>query len=150
MFAFDPTTDFNTLRREIDRAFEAVRNGSVFRNAFVPSRSPRQYPAVNVAEDAENVYVDALAPGLNPDSIQVTVVRNQLTLAGEKSPLAENLTAESFHRAERGNGKFVRTFTLPAEVSDENVSAEYRSGILHLTLPKAETARPRRIAVTVS
>jgi HSP20 family protein len=80
----------------------------------------------------------------------VTIVRNQLTIAGEKAPLAENLTPESFHRAERGNGKFVRTLTLPAEVKDGEVAAEYRAGILKLTLPKAESARPRRIAVAVS
>jgi HSP20 family protein len=150
MFAFDPFNDLHALRREIDRAFDAVRSGSALRNAFTPARNPRLYPAVNVAEDAEKVYVEALAPGLDPSSIQITVLRNQLTLAGEKAPLAGEIARESWHRQERGTGKFLRTLTLPSEVDDTNVSAEYVAGILRITLPKAEAARPRRITVSVS
>lgn len=148
MFAFNPTPELNALRRELDRAFESLPGD--FLEAFLPGTRPsRQYPLVNVAEDAESVHVEALAPGLNPESIQVTVLRNQLTIAGEKIR-EENVRNEAYHRAERVTGKFVRTFALPAEVDASRVSAEYKAGVLRLTLPKAEAARPRRIAVTLS
>ncbi|HNM45434.1 MAG TPA: Hsp20/alpha crystallin family protein [Candidatus Sumerlaeota bacterium] len=148
---FDTNQDFQSLRRDIDRAFDAFRtNGAAFRQAFLPGRNPRNYPHVNIAEDADTIHVEALAPGLNPDSIQITVLRNQLTIAGEKPAEASDVKAEQFHRCERAGGRFVRTFTLPAEVNDAKVAAEYRSGILTITLPKAETAKPKKINVAVA
>ena len=148
---FDTNQDFQSLRRDVDRAFDAFRtNGAAFRQAFLPGRNPRNYPHVNIAEDADTIHVEALAPGLNPDTIQITVLRNQLTIAGEKPGEASDVKAEQFHRSERADGRFVRTFTLPAEVNDAKVAAEYRSGILTITLPKAETAKPKKINVAVA
>lgn len=146
---FDPVDEFNVLRREIDRAFEAARGASPLRNAFLPGRSPRSYPQINVSEDADNVYVEALAPGLDPDKIEVTVIRNQMTISGEKEALAEKSASDKVHRAERAGGRFVRNFALPAEIDEARVTAEYRAGILRLVLPKAESAKPKKIAVTV-
>lgn len=146
---FDPTTDFLSLRREIDRAFEAFRGNGGTRNLFLPGRSPRSYPLVNIAEDADHVYAEALAPGLDPDKIEITVVGNQLTITGEKTPPAD-VKPESYHRNERAAGRFVRTFTLPTEVKSESVEASYKAGVLTISLPKAEAAKPRKIAVAVA
>lgn len=146
---FDPVTEINALRREIDRAFDTFR-GNPFRNAFLPARGPRQYPFVNIAEDNDNVYLEALAPGLDPESLQITVLRNQLTIAGDKPATAAQVKSEDVHRSERAAGRFVRTFTLPAEVDDTKVQAAYRNGILYITLPKAEVAKPKRITVNVA
>jgi HSP20 family protein len=150
MFTFDAVADFNSLRREIDRAFDAVRSAAAPRNAFVPARSPRHYPAVNVAEDTDQIVVEALAPGIDVQALNISVLRNQLTISGAKAALAENTPRENVHRSERGVGRFVRTITLPAEVDDSKVRAEYAAGILTIYLPKAEVARPRQIAITVS
>ena len=79
-----------------------------------------------------------------------TVLRNQLTISGEKPAESGEVKAENFHRSERASGRFVRTFTLPTEVDDKKVSAEYRSGILTITLPKAEAAKPKKITVSVA
>ena len=147
---FDPVEEFGSLRREIDRAFDAFRQGSPLRQAFLPGRSPRNYPHVNIAEDGDNIFIEALAPGLDPDSLQITVLRNQLTISGEKPAESVDVKPESFHRSERASGRFVRTFTLPTEVDDKKVSAEYRSGILTITLPKAEAAKPKKITVSVA
>ncbi|MCC6548103.1 Hsp20/alpha crystallin family protein [Candidatus Sumerlaeota bacterium] len=148
---FDPSQDFTALRRDIDRAFDAFRgSGCAPRQAFLPGRNPRNYPHVNIAEDADNIHVEALAPGLNPESLQITVLRNQLTISGEKPAEASAVKAEQFHRSERANGRFLRTFTLPAEVDDAKVSAAYRGGILTITLPKVETAKPKNIKVAVA
>lgn len=147
---FDPFHQLDALRREIDRAFDIARTGRPTTSGFLPGRGPRNYPLVNLGEDADNVYMEALAPGLDPDKLELSVMRNQLTLAGEKKGTNGGVPAEKYHRTERAAGKFIRTFSLPAEVDDSRIQAEYRSGILRVTLPKAETAKPRRIDVSVS
>jgi HSP20 family protein len=76
-------------------------------------------------------------------------MRNRLTLSGEKTRVAE-VKQEAFHRSERSSGKFVRTFDLPVEVDDERIHAEYKNGLLIITLPKAEKAKPRQVNVKVS
>lgn len=139
---FDPLTEYNVLRREIDRVFEGFRGTEAH-----PTR--RAFPLANVREDDDAIVVEALAPGLDPATLQVSVLRNQLTLSGEKPGLVADVKPENVHRNERGAGKFTRSFTLPVEVDADRVSAQYRNGVLTLTLPKAETAKPRRIAVAV-
>ena len=146
--------EMNRLRHEIDRAFEQVgwrnsgRNDRTFPTAFLPGRAARAYPLVNVSEDANALYVTALAPGLDPSAIQLTVQDNRLTIAGEKPRVAAEIQPEAFHRSERAAGKFMRTVTLPIDVEHEQVQADYKNGLLVITLPKAETAKPKQIAVS--
>lgn len=149
---WDPFRELDALRREVERAFEdfGSRPGNNWRSAFLPGVSARRYPLLNVNEDNDNLYVEALAPGLDPDSIEVTVQRDTLRLAGQKTPINPDIRREQFHRSERGSGRFVRTLTLPADVDGDKVHAEYKNGLLTLTLPKHETAKPRQIEVAVS
>jgi HSP20 family protein len=142
----------DVLRRDIDRAFQNVgfTNGPSFRTAFLPGRAARRYPLINLAEDRDHVYIEALAPGLNPDVIDLAVVRNVLTISGEKQRHPEAIKPEAFHRSERSAGRFVRTIELPVEVDADHVKAEYQHGILMVTLPKAEAAKPKQIQVRVS
>lgn len=146
---WEPFREFDVLRREIDRAFETVR-GRGRRNAFLPGSNPRSYPLVNLSEDGDAVHVEALAPGIDPEKLQINVLRNQLTISGEKVANDESVDRESYHRSERSSGRFTRSFTLPAQVDPDRVTAEYQAGILRLTLPKAEEAKPRQIAVKVA
>lgn len=154
IWSWDPTREFDALRREVERAFETFgfdRGGRpLLAFPFLPGRSARAYPLLNMSEDKENVYVEALAPGLNPETLEVTVVRDTLRIAGEKQPLSEQIKPEAFHRTERGAGKFARTLTLPIEVDGEKVKASYTNGLLLITLPKAEQAKPKQISVSVS
>jgi HSP20 family protein len=88
---------------------------------------------------------------MNPESLQIQAVRNQLTISGEKEPSAgKEVRPEAYHRSERAAGSFVRSFTLPAEVEQEKAEAEYKNGLLRIRLPKAETAKPRQITVKVA
>lgn len=152
MAQWNPFQEMEALRREIDRAFEnfGFRAGPTFRAAFLPGRAAREYPLCNVHEDQDTIYVEALAPGLDPASVNVTVVRNTLTLAGEKQRVADEVKPEAFHRSERAAGKFTRGIELPVEVDENRVKAEYKNGLLLVTLPKAEKAKPRQIQVQVS
>ena len=155
MAEWNPWQEMNRLRHDIDRAFEQVgwrhgrRNGRLFPTAFLPGHAARAYPLVNVSEDANALYVTALAPGLDPAAIELSVQDNRLTIAGEKPRVAADIQPEAFHRSERAAGKFVRTVTLPIEVAHEQVQADYKNGLLIVTLPKAEKAKPKQIAVSV-
>jgi HSP20 family protein len=149
MAMWDPFQEIESLRREIDRAFEDAGLGPLGRRgrlAFLPGRAARQYPLVNVYDNGDTFTVEALAPGLDPDKIDLSVLRNTLTIAGEKVG-PQGVAPERWHRMERAAGRFMRTVELPAEVDPDKVSAAYRNGLLVVTVPRAESARPRRVAI---
>jgi len=104
------------------------------------------YPPVNVWADDDNVYVEAELPGMTQDSLEVFVSEgNQLTLSGERRPC--DVANATWHRQERGYGKFSRTVTLPVLVEADKVEAKLEQGVLRLTLPKSPAAKPRKINV---
>lgn len=140
------------LRRDIDRTFQNVgfSNEPIFRTAFLPGRAARRYPLINLAEDRDHLYIEALAPGVDPEAMDLAVIRNVLTISGEKRRHPDDIKPEAFHRSERAAGKFVRTIELPCEVDADRVNAEYKHGLLMVTLPKAETAKPKQISVSIS
>jgi HSP20 family protein len=152
MADWNPWQTLETLRREIDKVFNETdsRSEPFFRTAFLPGRAARRYPLINLYADKEAMYVEALAPGVDPDTINVSVVGNTLSIAGEKRRVAGDVKPEAFHRSERATGKFVRHIELPVEVDENNVQADYKHGLLTVTLPKTEKAKPKQIAVQVS
>jgi HSP20 family protein len=151
MAEWNPFADLDALRQEVDRAFEVFGVGQTpsRRVAFLPGRDARRYPLINLREDRDNFYVEALTPGVDPESISVTVTQNRLTLSGEKGGVG-NINLEAFHRNERASGKFGRTVDLPADVDGARIQAQYKNGLLFLTLPKGEKAKPKQISVTVA
>jgi HSP20 family protein len=152
MAQWNPFEEMEALRREIDRAFEGygVRQEPSRRVAFLPGSSPRRYPLVNVFEEKDKIYVEALTPGIDPQSLNVDIMQNQLRLSGEKSRIPPEVKPEAFHRSERASGKFVRTIDLPVEVNETAIQAEYKNGLLVVSLPKAEKAKPKQISVKVA
>ncbi len=150
MATWDPFDEMEALRRHIDRAFQEFTPEPFSRVVFLPGKAPRQYPLINLNEDKENLFLEALAPGVDPASLAITVVRNKLTLSGEKRRVEGEIRPEAFHRSERAAGKFVRTLELPVEIDEGKVKAEYKNGLLKLTLPKAEKAKPKQITVNVA
>jgi HSP20 family protein len=152
MAEWNPFQDMESLRREIDRTLEqfGLSEGPSGRVAFLPGRSPRRYPLINLLEDKDNLYIEALTPGVDPESLNVTVMQNRLTLSGEKSRISGDIKPEAFHRNERSSGKFVRTVDLPIEVNDAGIQAEYKNGLLVVILPKGEKAKPRQVNVKVA
>lgn len=130
--------DMNRFRQEMDRLFG--QEGIV--------AEPRVAAAlpVNVWEDAEKVYVEAELPGLKLEDLRIELAEgNVLTIEGERK--APEAAKAVWHRQERGVGKFARTVELPYPVETDKVEAKLESGVLHVTLPRAESARPRRIPV---
>jgi len=152
MADWNPWQTLEALRREINHVFDenGSRSEPFFRTAFLPGRAARRYPLINLYEDKEAVYVEALAPGVDQSTLNLSVQGNTLSIVGEKRRVAGNVQPEAFHRSERATGKFVRHIELPVEVDENKVQAEYKHGLLHVTLPKAEKAKPKQIAVQVS
>jgi HSP20 family protein len=154
MVTWDLFQELDRMRRDLDRLFDdsGARHWAFpfSRFSFLPGRASRAYPLFNLSEDRDNYHVEALAPGIEPESLQVSVVRNQLTVSGEKNHGLEKVETENVHRNERAGGKFVRVVELPAAVEESKVKAQYRDGILTITLPKVEAAKPKQIEVKVA
>jgi len=107
------------------------------------------HPKVDVSEN-ENAYVlKAELPGVNKEDIKIDINNNALTLKGEKK-FEEKTEKENHVRVERSYGSFSRTFALSDKVDTENVKASYKDGVLEITLPKKEEAKPREVKVEVN
>lgn len=136
-----PTTTFEDVRREMDRVMS-----SFTRPSFGRAPGSRCYPPVNVWEDGESYFVEAEVPGVDLNDIELQVVGNEVTIKGKRDAPSDETAA--FHRRERGSGCFGRAVTLPTDVNTEKVEAVLKSGVLTITLPKADVARAKKITVT--
>lgn len=132
--------DLFNVRNEFDRLFDRLgREGADF-SGWVPT--------VDVRETGDALLVEAELPGLTPGDVDVRVENGVLTISGEKRREAEEGKDDSGYRiVERCYGRFERSFTLPRSVDADKVSAEFSNGVLTVSLPKAETAKPRKIEV---
>lgn len=139
-------SELERIRREMDRIFESVGPGAGRAAGFLPGAGARQYPRVNIAEGDEGYLVEASAPGVDPESLEVTLKDNVLTLAGEKR-VPQGVKPEAFHRTERAGGRFVRSLELPEEIDGDKVKATYVDGVIQVVLPRSERAKPRRIEI---
>jgi HSP20 family protein len=104
-------------------------------------------PPVDIQESEEGYRLHVELPGLTKDDIQITLENNVLRLTGERK-FEKDVKKESYHRIERSYGTFARAFALPQQVNAEGVQAAFENGILTITVPKAEAAKPRKIAIS--
>ncbi|MDR1728702.1 MAG: Hsp20/alpha crystallin family protein [Acidobacteriota bacterium] len=149
---FDFFENMARMRRELDHILGAGGEAWSFpfsSVSFLPGRASRAYPLMNISEDKDNFYVDALAPGLATETLNVSVSGDQLVISGEKKPLPKSVKSEFLHRSERSAGQFSRSLTLSAPVEGERVEASYADGVLKVKLPKVEAAKPRQIQVAL-
>ena len=138
--------DFFGVQREINRLFDDFFRGGMQAEEALG----RSYwsPAVDIAERDNEYVVKVELPGVNKDDVKITLESNILTIRGEKKQEKEE-KGENSHRLERSYGSFQRSFTLPTIVKNDKIDAVYRDGILTVTLPKAEEAKPKQIEVKV-
>lgn len=135
----NPLSEMERLRKEMDRLFtNAMGRGPATMASGV-------FPALNVNEDADKIYVQAELPGFKTDDIDVSVETNTLSLRGERK--SEEVADVSYHRRERRTGRFHKALTLPYDVNAEAVDAHFKDGVLKLVLPKAEHAKPKKISI---
>lgn len=140
MFPRDIFADLERLQREMQQAFEG--------GPSIRGLGRGSYPALNVGGTPQSVEIYAFAPGLDPASIEVNLEKGVLTVAGERAsdlPVADQKT--TLHINERFVGRFRRVVSLPDDIDPGSANAEYRDGILHISVKRREAAQPRRIAV---
>lgn len=134
--------EMDRLQREMNRLFD---------NAYTNTgnRVASGYPAFNVWTNEDGAVVTAELPGLKPEDIDISVINETLTLSGHRTP-EEFGEGIKYHRRERNQGRFTRTIQLPFSVETNNIEAIFDKGILHISLPRAEAEKPKRIAVKVA
>jgi HSP20 family protein len=129
---WDPFAGLDEMRKEVNRVFET---------AFAP--------ALDVVEAKDDFLVKVDLPGLSKEDVSVTIQDNFLTIRGERKHEVEKKDTNFYHR-ERVHGTFSRTIELPTRVDAGKVAANFRDGVLHVTLPKSEEAKPKEIKVNVA
>ena len=136
----NPFEELTTLHRDMDRVFGRQWGENT------PGRTDRTWtPPGEIATTGDGWRVRVALPGIDPDKVQIDVHGNTLRITGER-PAETDENAEPSH-TELAYGPFERTFTLPSNVNADQVTAAYRYGMLELTLPIAESAKPRRIEI---
>ncbi len=148
MASWDMFRELDTLRREIDAAFRGVGNGRLSAPSFLNGTG--RFPQVNLREDENHLYLDALVPGVEPADLEMSIMGSTLTLAGVRKEFDPTGNAHVWHRNERGIGRFQRSIELPGEIDNGSIAATCRNGILTVTVNKAESAKPKKIAITVT
>lgn len=137
---WDPIQEMMTLRNAVDRLFDASMN------PLDASRPLTWGLPLDVSEDEDAYFVRANIPGINPDDIEITFTDNVLTIKGELQS-EDEVKETRYHLRERRYGAFSRSITLGDRIQGDKIQAAYENGVLTLTLPKAEEAKPKRIAV---
>jgi len=137
-------SSFNDLFREVNRLQGEC--GRAFSHRVMHPAAGTYGPPMSIWEDENSVYVEMDAPGVDSAKLDVSIMDgNQLTIQGERPAI--EVEGAVWHRKERYFGKFARAVELPSMVDVEKVEAKYDSGVLKLTMPKADTAKPRKIVV---
>jgi HSP20 family protein len=135
--------DFDRLRRELDDLFSLTGMPSSIRSA-----APGAFPAINIGSTPESVEVYAFAPGIDPKQVDVTIDRGVMTISGERqSALPKDDAKVNVYGNERFSGRFRRAITLPEDVDPGKCDAKYSDGVLHITLSRRESAKPKRIEI---
>ncbi len=135
------SNQFQQLRREVDDLLGSVGLAV----PSLPGLTAPVFPAANVWDAGDALCVEAELPGVKMEELEVYAVGNELTLKGRRpAPTDERI---AYHRRERGTGDFSRVLLLPVEVDADRVEATLKDGVLTIKLPKAEAAKPRRIAL---
>lgn len=140
---WDLLREMSRMQRDLDAIFRGFGTGSGAGFAL------RDWPRINLREDTDHIYVEALLPGGDPEKLEMNVLGNTLTIAGERAGSESEKNGRTWHRRERGAGRFLRSIELPVEIKPDRVKAEYKNGLLLVTLPKVEEAKPKRISIKV-
>jgi HSP20 family protein len=143
---WEPFRDLVTPQRDFDR---------LFRDAFSSQHgetelSTRSWaPPVDIYETEEAIVLKAELPGVDPKDVEVRVEDNTLYLKGERK-FEKEVKEQNYHRVERSYGSFARSFSLPNSISTDKVRAEFKDGLLTLTMPKREESKPKTIKIDVT
>lgn len=146
---WEPFRDLVSVQERMNRIFDDAFRGTSRGSEDDWALGGSWAPVVDIFEQEGNLVLKAELPGVDPKDVDVHVENNTLTLRGERK-FASEVKRENYHRVERAYGTFSRSFTLPNVVDTDKIKAEYKDGVLQVTLPTREEAKPKQIAVAVS
>lgn len=138
--------EMTSMARRLNRLLDEAFQTPMWSREDSGSVTSAWLPAVDVFEEKDAVRIMAELPGVKADEVKISLENNVLTIRGEKRQVAEERT-ERVHRYERCYGTFERSFTVPTTIDADHIKAAYEDGVLTLTLPKVEKAKPRQISV---
>ena len=141
---YDPFRELRSLNEEVARLFRnttpvSTAREEVFNGAWAPT--------VDIFENKDNFVLEAELPGMTREDFELSFENNVLTLKGERK-FEKKTDEDNYHRIERAYGSFTRSFTLPPTVTAEGAKADFNNGILHVSLPKREEVKARKIEIT--
>jgi len=145
MVKTDPLNEWKTIQQDFGRLF-----GGAFPRVFAGEEtlSGSWSPRVDIFEDANSIVLEADLPGMKPEEFKLSIENFKLTLSGERR-FEKEAKQDNWHRVERNYGSFTRTFSLPSTVNVDAVKADFRDGVLTVTLPKREEVKARQIQVEI-
>lgn len=143
---WEPFRDLVTTQDRLNRLFNETM-GRYFGDEGV--RTGAWLPAVDIFETEQNIVLKAELPGIDPKEVEATVHEGTLYLKGERK-YEKEVNEESYHHVERAYGSFARSFELPASVDADKVQAEFKDGVLTLTMPKKEEAKAKKIKISAA
>jgi len=142
LIRYEPWHVVNRLHRQIDQIF-----GDSFASPTANGESSVNWvPTVDIHEEQDKFVVRADLPGVDPKDISITAENRVLTLRGQRQ-FERSENQKGFERLERVEGSFLRRFTLPNNVQDDQIKARHVNGVLEVTIPKTPTPEPRRVSV---
>jgi HSP20 family protein len=141
-----PTPTFSTLRKEVDRFLERMREG----DALELLSSADWIPNVDFAEKPEAYVVKAEIPGIDPKDIEVVYENGLLTIRGQKVKSESEEKGARFYRSERSYGAFTRNLRIPTAIDDKLITATFKHGLLTIVLPKTAETRGQAIPIKIS
>ena len=143
MNRWEPSRGATTLQEQLNRVF-----GDMLERAGNESNLTPWAPAVDIFETEHELVVQADLPDVNPQDLDIRVENNILTIRGERK-FENKVNEENYLRVERAYGSFSRSFSLANSVKSDAIKADYQNGVLTLTIPKREEAKPKQIKVNV-
>ncbi len=147
---WNPAREILGMEKEFSKLFDsfnnrfglkATRNDDELMNAVWS-------PLTDVIEDEEKYSLRLDLPGVKKEDVKITFVNGQLSISGERHSETEKKDA-TYHHVERSFGKYYRAFNLPEKIMEDKIDAEFNDGILNITIPKAEEAKPKQIEVKI-
>ena len=143
-----PFHNIGTIQERMNRIFDDALSGQRGASDEDWGLGGSWAPAVDIFEHEGSIVLKAELPGVDPKDVDIRVENNVLSLRGERKFDSE-VKREDFHRVERAYGSFSRSFTLPNVVDTEKIKADYKDGVLQVTLPQKEEAKPKQISISV-
>jgi HSP20 family protein len=145
LIRWEPRRELETAQRQFKKIFDAFENG--IQNG-IHFEMGAYVPRIDISEDEKNVYLVGEFAGMSENDVKLSITDGILTIRGEKKR-KEEFSQHNFHRIERTYGEFVRQFTLPDNLNEDEIRAEFENGVLEVTIPKREPEKPKEREIRV-